>query len=83
MTIVQPAKVHSGAFLAHVIYDTVTPRLQPASVSEDGVVMTEWELTEAEQETLFMGGHVRLWFRLPVPLQQAIPVAISVLEPEA
>lgn len=33
----------------------------PAFVSREGLVLTEWEPTEAERRTLATGGRIRLW----------------------
>jgi len=83
MTVVEPDKMHSGGSLAMVIYDVRTQELLPASVAADGTVMSEWELTEDEQERLFSGGRLRLWLRLPIPVTKgAIPIGIEALEPE-
>lgn len=84
MNLVEPTKAHPGASLSLVVYDTKTEFLLPASVGSDGVVMTEWELSEEEQERLFMGGRVRLWLRLPVIVSKGvIPITLEAMEPEA
>jgi hypothetical protein len=82
MNVVEPDKVHSGGSLSLVIYDSKTQELLPASVGNDGVVMSEWELTEEEQERLFSGGRLRLWLRLPIIVTKGvIPINIEALEP--
>ena len=79
MTPVEP-QLHEGASLVVFAKDQPEYVPLPASVSNDGVVMTEWELTEEEQERLFMGGRIRLWVHtFGHPLQ---PIRIEAMEPE-
>lgn len=59
----------------------------PAAVSEEGVVMTEWELSAEDLAALVNGGRVRLWIWIhqqncrlcsaPTP-RQLQPVALEV-----
>lgn len=52
----------------------------PASVDGDGVVTTEWELSDDERWAIFAGARVRLSaMTFGMPLQ---PVRLEVLEPD-
>lgn len=52
----------------------------PALIFADGVVMTEWELTEEERLRLVRGERLRLWiWTFGQPLQ---PVALEVTKDE-
>ena len=65
----------------------------PALVDQQGTVITEWELTEEEQERIFQGGHIRLTLMYAVSgkmcpackataFQPLSPVKIEILHPE-
>lgn len=55
----------------------------PASVDSNGLVMTEWELTEEELACLFVGGRIRLWIHgTDVQIGRPFtPLQIEVVEP--
>ena len=79
MTPVEPT-LHEGARLVVIAKDQ--PQYFPiiASVDDEGVVMTEWELTADELHLLLCGGRIRLWCHtFCSPLQ---PVSLEVIEPE-
>ena len=62
MNCVEPYALHEGASLVtfattqRADYDAL-----PASVDQDGTVMTEWEPTPEERARLAAGGRVRVW----------------------
>lgn len=75
---VEPRRLHEGAQL--VVLAKHQPQYEPlpASVSRDGVVMTEWELSAEDLALLVNGGRVRLWtYTFGYPFQ---PVQIEVVE---
>ncbi len=75
---VEPTTPHDGA--QRVIFAKDQPQYDPlpASVSQDGLVMTEWELSAEELSRVVNGGRVRLWiWTHRLPLQ---PVALEVVE---
>jgi hypothetical protein len=73
---VEPAALHEGAALVVIAKDQPEYLPLPASVSPDGVVMTEWEPTAEELARLMNGGRVRLWiYTFRNPLQ---PVSVEV-----
>jgi len=79
MTPVEP-ELHDGARL--VVLGQGQPQYMPlpASVDEQGTVMTEWEPTTEELERLLLGGRIRLWTHtFGHPFQ---PVSIEAIEPE-
>lgn len=50
----------------------------PASLDDDGLMMSEWELTNEDREKLLCGGSLRVWVYTPgIPL----PVMLEALEP--
>jgi len=52
----------------------------PALVDANGVVMTEWELSEEELHRVMCGGRIRLWIHTcGHPLQ---PLCIEVIPPD-
>lgn len=61
MTPAVPEALHEGATLKVIAKDQ--PEYLPlvASVSPDGLVMTEWEPSAEELAALMNGGRVRLW----------------------
>jgi len=65
----------------------------PASVDNEGTVVTEWELTDDEQEMIFQGGHLRVILMYALSVKECpnckitnvnplSPLKIEVLEPE-
>lgn len=59
---ITPAQLHEGASL--VTFAVTQPELYyalPASVGNDGTVMTEWELSAEDLSMLLNGGRLRLW----------------------
>lgn len=80
MTPVEPLALHDGATLVVFAKDQPEYFPLPASVSPDGLVMTEWEPTAAELELLLTGGRIRIWLHtFGKPLQ---PISVQVAEPE-
>lgn len=80
MTPVEPAALHDGAKL--VVFAKNQPEYipLPASVSADGLVMTEWEMTDPELDALLSGGRLQIWLHtFNRPLQ---PISVKVTEPE-
>ena len=76
---VEPS-LHEGADLIHIAEEQDEYTTLPASVDADGLVMTEWELTEEELMTLTCGGRIRLWIHtFGNPLQ---PVRLETVAPE-
>ena len=78
MTPVEPT-LHKGASLWHFGVTQPDYLTLPASVDTTGAVMTEWELTDEEQERLFMGGRIRLWL-LGTEVQHGRPLTPIKLE---
>jgi hypothetical protein len=79
MTPVEPT-LHDKARLVVFAKDQLQYIPLPASVDDDGVVMTEWEPTEVELDRLLSGGRIRLWVHtFGHPLQ---PVNVEAIEPE-
>lgn len=80
MTPVAPIAAHEGGTLVIFAKDQPQYAPLPASVSPDGLVMTEWEPTAEELERLFVGGRLRIWLHTyGHPLQ---PINVEVTEPE-
>ncbi len=78
MTPVLPAVPHEGAVLVVIAKDQPQYMPLPASVSLDGVVMTEWELSAEDLARLLNGGRVRLWQHTHgTPLQ---PISLETVE---
>lgn len=79
MNPVEP-KIPEGSRLVTFAKDQPQYFPLPASIDSDGVVQTEWELTEEELEQLLQGGRIRLTIlTFNGPLQ---PVKLEVLEPD-
>ena len=80
MTPIEPIAVHEGA--KRVVFAANQPEYfpLPASVSPDGVVMTEWALTADELDRLLCGGRVRIWLHTFNKPRQ--PLSIEVVDPE-
>lgn len=80
---VKPTALHEGAKL--VTFGKSQPELYfalPASVDDQGTVMTEWELSAEDLSKLLNGGKLRLWImytdvRIGKPFT---PVTIEVIE---
>lgn len=76
MTPVEP-QLHENAKLVIIAKDQPEYIPLPASVDNNGVVMTEWEPTAEELQKLFTGGRIRLWiYTYNHPLQ---PVMLDVV----
>ena len=76
MTPVTPDALHEGGELVTIAKDQ--PQYEPlvASVSADGLVMTEWEPSAEDLAALLDGGRVRLWIHtFGLPLQ---PISLEV-----
>lgn len=72
--------IHEGARLVVFAKDQPQYIPLPASVDDQGCVMTEWELTTEELDRLLCGGRIRLWIHtFHRPLQ---PVSLEVVDPE-
>lgn len=79
MTPVEPAQ-RDGARLVVFAKDQPEYIPLPASVDDDGVVMTEWAPTDDELQQLLCGGRIRLWIHtFGHPLQ---PVRVEAIAPE-
>ena len=79
MTPVTPSQLHEGAELKMIAESQDQYVTLPASVSPDGLIMSEWEPSQDELLNLMSGGRVRLWqYTLGQPMQ---PIAIEVIEP--
>jgi hypothetical protein len=61
---VQPAVPHEGAEFVIFAKDQPQYTPLPASVSPDGLVMTEWTLTDDEIARVVCGARIRLWIRV-------------------
>lgn len=61
MTPVEPSALHEGAVLTVIGAGQPQYIPLPASVSADGTVMTEWELSAEDLAKVLAGGRVRLW----------------------
>jgi len=49
-------------------------------MDDQGLIMTEWQLSAEELQMLFCGGHIRLWtYTFNTPFQ---PVTLDVVEPD-
>jgi len=75
--------VHENATLVIFAKDQPPYIPLPASVDANGLVMTEWELSEEEANLLFMGGRIRLWIH-GTEVQNGrplTPVSLHVIEP--
>lgn len=79
---VQPKALHAGAMLMVFAKDQPQYIPLPASVDNEGTVMTEWEPTAEELELLFKGGRVRLWLNhTQVELGRPLtPITLEVVE---
>lgn len=53
-------KLHSGASLVTFSKDQPKYLPLPASVDPEGTIMTEWELTANELQSILNGGRIRL-----------------------
>lgn len=79
MNPVIPSQLHVGARLVMVAEHQNCYETLPASVSEDGVFMSEWELTDEEIGYLMAGGRIRIWQFTNGQLQ---PMQVEVTEPD-
>lgn len=77
---VKPSTIPEGTQL--VIFAKNQPEYipLPAAMSAEGIVMTEWVLTEEEWDRVLAGGRVRLWIQTTTGSIQ--PVKLEVAEPE-
>ena len=85
MTPVETAAVPPGATAVVLAKDQPEYAELPAVVYEDGLVMTEWELSADDLNRLCCGGRIRIWlhtFSQPVqPLSvETIPPACGMRE---
>ena len=81
MTPVAPKEPHLGARLVVFAQDQPQYTLLPASVSPDGLVMTEWEPAAEELSRLLDGARLRIWlYTFNTPLQ---PINVEVAQLEA
>lgn len=79
MKAVEPT-LQAGTRLVAYAEDQSEYETLPALVDENGVVMTEWVLTEDEVQRMVCGGRLRLWIHtFKSPLQ---PIRLEVVEPE-
>lgn len=64
MTPVAPTEIPTGS--RRIVFAEDQPEYSPlpAAVCPDGLVMTEWELSDDEMARLFLGGRVRVWVRM-------------------
>lgn len=75
---VEPPKLHEGGALVVIAKDQPGYDPLPASVSPDGLVMTEWEPSAEELARLMSGARVRIWAHtFGQPLQ---PLNVEVAE---
>jgi hypothetical protein len=92
VTPVEPV-LHEGARLVVFAKDQPEYVPLPASVDEEGLVMTEWEPTSAELDVLLSGGRVRLWLHHAIGTdgcdkcgavvqRRLSPISIEIIEPE-
>ena len=80
MTPVEPMYVPDGAKRTIYAKDQPQYRPLPATVSPEGIVVTEWEPTPEELDALLTGGRVRvLLHTFNQPLQ---PFRVEVAQPE-
>jgi len=78
--------LHEGADLIQIAEEQDEYMTLPASVDAEGLVMTEWQLTEEELTTLMCGGHIRLWvhtFGNPLQPVRIEAVAATKLDKES
>ncbi len=61
---VQPTVPHEGAEFVVFAKDQPQYTPLPASASPDGLVMTEWALTDDEIGRIVCGARVRIWVRM-------------------
>ena len=66
-----PREPHIGAELM------VDEDMMPSSVSPDGLIMSEWQPTDAELVLLMCGGRVRLWQHTGNDPMQPINVEVA------
>lgn len=50
----------------------------PASMDDDGLMMTVWRLSQDDKDKVICGGHIRLWVYTN---EYSLPVCIEVMEP--
>jgi hypothetical protein len=80
MTPVEPTYLPDGATRVIFAKDQPEYRNLPATVSPDGIVVTEWEPTADELDALLSGGRVRILLHtFNHPLQ---PLRVEIAEPE-
>ncbi len=58
---VTPENLHENADYVIIGHGQKDHIELPASMSPDGMVMTEWALTQEELAKLVLGGRIRLW----------------------
>lgn len=82
MTVVEPTLPHDGATIK--VFGNNQPPYDalPASVDNDGLVMTEWEPSAEDLALLMRGGRVRVWLHhTGVQLGQPLtPIAVEICE---
>lgn len=73
---------HEGGHLVQYAQDQDYVTL-PASIDKNGLVMTEWALTDEELSCLLAGGHLRIWFHtFNRPLETIFPLTVEAIKPE-
>jgi hypothetical protein len=77
---VEPNALHEGARLVVFAKDQPQYHPLPASVSDDGVVMTEWEPTAEELAGLLAGGRIRIRIWTHTFGQPLQPISVEVSE---
>lgn len=61
MTVVTPAQAHKDAVIRVFGTNQAEYFALPASVDANGTIMTEWELSAEDLQTILEGGRIRLW----------------------
>lgn len=56
-----PSQKSDGGTLVMIAAHQPTYAMLPAYVDKEGLVMTEWEFTGAEVQTILEGGKLRMW----------------------